>query len=156
MQQDDSKFICSRQCGKLMRRTVIWFPILVSLSSGTSVLLSQEPSPQPGDPKITDTARFGDASSIARAYQDFLYGVVKEVSKDELVLSKTKFGIDQSFKLVPKTKFIHDGKRTSLDELKAGDQVWVNVKNKKKTGEMIAVEVVWGVMGKNVKGKGIE
>lgn len=139
-----------------MNKILILLTSLLCFCSGADVVLCQEPSRQPTDPRITDNARFGDASSIARAYQDYLYGVVKQVAKDELILSKTKFGIDQTFKLLPKTKFIHDGKKTSLDELKAGDQVWVNVKTKKKTGEMIAMDVVWGVMGGNSKGKGPE
>lgn len=97
-------------------------------------------------PITADTARFGDPTSIGRIYQDFLYGVIKEIGKDEMVLEKTKFGIDQTLKLNAKTKFIHDGEPGSLDRLKAGDKVWVDVKTKKKTGEMIAKKVVTGVV----------
>ncbi|MBI1940091.1 MAG: hypothetical protein HYS33_01130 [Acidobacteria bacterium] len=97
------------------------------------------------DPIKADNARFGDPTSIARAYQDFLYGVIKEIKKDELVLEKTKFGIDQALKLKAKTKYIHDGKPGSLDRLKVGDKVWVDVKTEKKTGVMIATKVVTGV-----------
>ena len=51
----------------------------------------------PQSPPITsDTGRFGDATSIARKYQDYIYGVIKEKKPDELILTKTKFGVDQS------------------------------------------------------------
>ncbi len=97
-------------------------------------------------PIKADTARFGNPTSIARAYQDFLYGVIKEIKKDELVLEKTKFGIDKSIRLVRKTKFIHDGKPSDLERLKVGDKVWVQAKEQKKTGELIAKKVVTGIM----------
>ncbi len=96
-------------------------------------------------PITADTARFGNPTSIARAYQDFLYGVIKEIKKDELLLEKTKFGIDTNIKLVAKTKFIHDGKPSSLGRLKVGDKVWVQTKEEKKTGDLIAKKVVTGV-----------
>jgi hypothetical protein len=98
------------------------------------------------EPGKEGNARFGDPTSIARVYQDYLYGVVKEIKKDELVLEKTKFGIDKSVKLVRKTKFVHDGKPSALDELKVGDKVWVQTKEEKKTGDLIAKKVVTGVM----------
>lgn len=98
------------------------------------------------DPIKTDTARFGDPTSIARVYQNYLYGVIKEIGEDEMVLEKTKFGVDKTLKLDSKTKYIHDGKPASRDRLKAGDKVWVDLKTKKKTGEMIAKKVITGVM----------
>ena len=98
------------------------------------------------DPIKTDNARFGDPTSIARVYQDYLYGVIKEIKKDEMVLEKTKFGVDQTLILDSKTKYIQDGKPASHDGLKVGDKVWVDVKTKKKTGELLAKKVVTGVM----------
>jgi hypothetical protein len=98
------------------------------------------------DPIKTDNARFGDPTSIARAYQDFLYGVVKEIKEGEIILEKTKFGIDKNIKLVRKTKFIHDGKPSGLDQLEVGDKVWVQTKEEKKTGELIAKKVVTGIL----------
>ncbi len=98
------------------------------------------------DPIKADNARFGDPTSIARVYQDYLYGVIKEIKKDEIVLEKTKFGVDQTLALNSKTKYIHDGKPASQDGLKVGDKVWVDVKTKKKTGALIAKKVVSGLM----------
>jgi hypothetical protein len=98
------------------------------------------------DPIKTDNARFGDPTSIARVYQDYLYGVIKKIDKDEMVLEKTKFGVDQTLVLNSKTKYIRDGKPAAQDLLKVGDKVWVDVKTKKKTGEIIAKKVVTGVM----------
>ena len=97
------------------------------------------------EPAKPETARFGDPSSTARIYQTYLYGVIKQISASEMVLEKTKFGIDQAFKLEPKTKYLHDGKPAAHDRLKVGDQVWVDVKKNKKTGDMIAKKVVTGV-----------
>lgn len=92
-----------------------------------------------------ETARYGNPTSTGRVFQDTLYGVVKKISKDELVLEKTVQGVDQTLKLEPKTKFIRDRKRASLSDLKVGDQVYVDVKKDKKTGQMIAKRVVTGV-----------
>ena len=98
------------------------------------------------EPGKEGNARFGDPTSIARIYQDYLYGVIKKIDKDEMILEKTKFGIDKSIKLVSKTKFVHDGKPSALDQLKVGDKVWVQTKEEKKTGDLIAKKVVTGVM----------
>ena len=100
---------------------------------------------QDKDPPKTGNARFGDPTSIARIYQDYLYGVIKELKPDELVLTKTKMGTDQGFKLNKKTKFSQNGKISSLDKLSVGDRVWVDVATNKKTGELIAKKVVSGV-----------
>ena len=98
------------------------------------------------DPIKADNARFGDPTSIARVYQDYLYGVIKKIGKDEMVLEKTKFGVDQTLILNSKTKYIQDGKPASHDGLEVGDKVWVDVKTKKKTGELLAKKVVTGLM----------
>jgi hypothetical protein len=96
-------------------------------------------------PITSDTGRFGDASSTARKYQDYLYGVVKEKHPDELVMTKTKFGIDQTFKISKKTKFTADGKTSSLDKLKVGDGIYIDVDTDKKTGVMTAKKIIAGV-----------
>ncbi len=100
---------------------------------------------QDKDPPKTGNARFGDPTSIARNYQDYLYGVIKELKPDELVLTKTKVGTDQAFKLNKKTKFSQNGKISSLDKLSVGDRVWVDVATDKRTGDLIAKKVVSGV-----------
>jgi hypothetical protein len=74
----------------------------------------------------------------------FLYGVVKTLNQDALVLTKTNAGVDQTFKLDKKTKFLRDGKNSSLEALKLGDQVWVDANEDKKTGDFIARKVVSG------------
>jgi hypothetical protein len=96
-------------------------------------------------PVTAGKARFGDPTSTARIYQDYLYGVIKNIDANAMVLEKTKFGIDQTFKFDRKVKFIQDGKPSSLDQLKVGDKVWVDVKKDKKTGELIAKKVVTGM-----------
>jgi|SRR5579862_6759695 hypothetical protein len=95
-------------------------------------------------PITSDTGRFGDASSIARKYQDYLYGVIKEKNPDELILTKTKFGVDQSIKLTKKTKFSLDGKPSSFDKLQVGEGVYIDVDKGKKPGDLIAKKVVGG------------
>ena len=96
------------------------------------------------DPPKAETARFGAAEDISRFYQDYLYGVVKSISKTEMVLDKTALGDEQVFLLSPKTKFIHDGKPSSLENLKVGDKVWVD-KKKNKAGDMLARKVLTGI-----------
>ena len=77
-------------------------------------------------------------------YAGFRYGVVKSISGDEIVLTKTDAGMDETFKLIKKTKFIHDGKSSSPDSVKVGDKVWVDARQDKKTGDSIARKVVSG------------
>ena len=95
-------------------------------------------------PIISDTGRFGDASSIARKYQDYLYGVIKEKNPDELILTKTKFGVDQSIKLNKKTRITLDGKPSSIEKLQVGEGVYIDVGKGKKPGDLIAKKVVGG------------
>ena len=76
--------------------------------------------------------------------KDFIYGVIKAVNKDEMVLTKTNAGVDETFKFTQKTKFIRDGKHSSLQSLKLGDQVWVDANEDKKSGDFIARKVVSG------------
>jgi len=113
------------------------------LAGGWAVTLAAPQSDK--QPIVSDTGRFGDASAIARKYQDYLYGVIKEKNPSELTLTQTKFGVDQNFKLNKKTKFIQDGKASSFDKLKLGDKVFIDVDTDKKTGDLIAKKVVSGV-----------
>lgn len=106
---------------------------------------------QTREPRKPETARFGNPTSVARTLQDYLYGVIKALGPHEMVLEKTKFGIDQSFKLDAKTKYIHDGKPSSFDNLKLGDQVWVNAKTDKKTGEMTVKIILTGVVAPTIR-----
>ena len=106
---------------------------------------------QRAEPRRPETARFGDPTSTARVFQDYIYGVIKHLGKSGLVLDKTKFGIDQTIKLNPKTKYLHDGKPSSFDRLAVGEQVWVDVKTDKKTGEMTAKKVVTGVVAPTIR-----
>ena len=114
------------------------------------------PRSAPSDPPKLETARFGNPTSTARAYQDFKFGIVKEIKKGELVLDKTSYGDDLSFKLLANTKFVHDGKVAKVDDLHVGDHVFVNVKFNKKTGDHMVDVVAWGVVGKNMKGQGVK
>jgi len=96
-------------------------------------------------PIISSTGRFGDPNSVAQKYRDYLFGIIKEVNPDEVILAKTKYGIDQAFKFNKKTKFTQDGKPSTFDKLKVGEGVYVDVDTDKKTGELIAKKVVSGV-----------
>lgn len=122
----------------MKRISILTAAILCSLCAGLALRAQHEPTK-------SDNARFGDPTSTARIYQDYLYGVIKSINSSEMVLDKTQFGVDKPFKLERKTKFIHDGKPSSRDKLKVGDQVWVDAKKDKKSGEMIAKKVVTGV-----------
>ena len=115
--------------------------LAVLLTSGVATLWAAVQS----EPKRAQTGRFGNPTSTARAFQDYLYGVIKKLDAKQLVLDKTVFGIDQSVLLGPKTKYVHDGKPSSFDRLNVGDQVYVEVKKDKKSGDLIATRVVTGV-----------
>lgn len=122
-------------------RTFLFFFVTGLLAAGaTGFAQSTRP------PQKADTGRFGDPTGIAREYQTYLYGVIKRIGKDEIVLDKTKFGVDTTVKLLPKTKFIHDRKPSDLEQLKVGDQVYVDVKTDKKTGDLSAKKVISGIM----------
>jgi hypothetical protein len=90
------------------------------------------------------TVRSEGHGNAGSNYQGFVYGVVKALNKDAIVLTKTNAGMDQTFKLNKKTKFLHDGKSSSLASVKVGDKVWVDGAADKKTGDLIARKVVSG------------
>ena len=111
-------------------------------------ILITVPTTAQHDPPRADTARFGAAEDMSRIFQDYMYGVVKSVSKTELVLDKTTYGNEQVFHLSSKTKYFQDRKPSSLDKLKTGDQVWVEMK-KDKSGKMLARKVYVGLAPTN-------
>ena len=120
--------------------------IMVATTLAVACLVMLAAAPQnEKQPIISSTGRFGDPTSIAIKYQDYLYGVIKEKNPSELILTKTKFGVDQTFKLNKKTKFVQDGKASSFDKLKLGDKIFIDVDTDKKTGVMTAKKVVSGV-----------
>jgi hypothetical protein len=96
-------------------------------------------------PVVSSTGRIGDPSTVAIKYRDYLFGIVKEVNANEVILSKTKFGVDQPFKFTKKTKFTTDGKPSSFDKIKVGEGIYIDVDTDKKTGDQIAKKVVTGV-----------
>ncbi len=96
-------------------------------------------------PERPDNARFGDPTGIAREYQGYISGVIKKLGKDEMILEKTRFGVDTTIRLVSKTKFVHNEKPGKFEDLKVGDLVFVDAKTDKKTGDMTAKKVVSGV-----------
>jgi hypothetical protein len=113
---------------------------LISLAGG-----QQLRAQQPNQPPTPDTVRFGNPTGIARVYQGYLFGVIQKKNRQELVLDKTKFGVPQTIKLDKKTKFIQNGKRGAFAQLQIGEDVYVDVKKNKKTGEMLAKKVVTGI-----------
>jgi hypothetical protein len=96
-------------------------------------------------PIVSSTGRFGDPNSVAQKYRNYLFGIVKEVNPNEVILAKTKYGVDQAFKFNKKTKFTQDGKPSTFDKLKVGEGVYVDVETDKKTGELTAKKVISGV-----------
>jgi hypothetical protein len=129
-----------------MKARGVMMMVVVAAASVATLMAVPQSGPQTNKQAITpDTGRFGDASATARKYQDYLYGVIKEMKPEELVLTQTKFGVDQTFKLNKKTKYTLDGKRSSYDKLKVGDRVYIDVGKDKRTGDMIAKKVVTGV-----------
>jgi len=119
-------------------RNILLCAFLGCLAGVPNTSAQTEPA-KPGEP------RFGNATSTGRALQDYVYGVIKHIDKEGLMVDKTPFGDGQNFKLDRKTKFVHDGKPSTFEGLKVGDKVWIDVKMEKKSGEMIAKKVVTGV-----------
>lgn len=115
----------------------------LAIGTGWAQIIQSPDAPGP-------TGRLENAISVAGKYQNYIYGVVKKIEKHQIVLDKTRFGNNQVFKLEHNTKFIDNGKRSKLAELKVGDMVWVDAKIKKKTNEKIARKVITGVGPKSV------
>ena len=123
-------------------RSFLWAIVLWSLS-GAGLAYGQRQSPD--QPVMPKNVRFGDPNVVARNFQDYLYGVVKNIGKQELVLDKTRFGVPKEIALTRKTKYVRNGKASSLEQLKVGDDVFVETKKGKKTGELVAKKVLSGV-----------
>ncbi len=101
---------------------------------------------QPGqNSPLAPHSRFGNPTSIARIYQSYIFGIVRKDEKNKLILDKTEFGNDQTFKLTKKTKFIRNDKPVKRETLKRGTMVWIDMRRDKKTGDLIARKVVTGV-----------
>ncbi|TAM81081.1 MAG: hypothetical protein EPN47_14490 [Acidobacteria bacterium] len=96
------------------------------------------------------TGRLENAISAAGKYQNYIYGVVKKIGNDQIILDKTRYGDDQTFKLEHGTRFIDNGKQSTLAHLKVGDMVWIDAKINKKTDDKIARKVITGVGPKTV------
>ncbi|HKS95953.1 MAG TPA: hypothetical protein VJV74_07435 [Terriglobia bacterium] len=122
-------------------------PVVLAFGIAVTVGLAQDHTAGqgPDSPPKADTARFGDPTSTGRNLQGYVYGVIKKIGHDELILDKTEYGDGQSFKLQPKTKYVRDGKPGKLADLKAGQGVFIDVKKEKKTGDLIAKKVVLGL-----------
>ncbi len=97
-------------------------------------------------PVTAGTARYGIPTGTGRKYENFLSGVLKTVDENGMVLAKTKYGVDQTFVFSRKTKFLRDEKPSTWKELKVGEVIWVNARQDKKTGDLIAREVVTGII----------
>ena len=122
-----------------MNLRTIWIPAALCLVLAVP-MMAQEKTVKAG------TGRYGDPTGTARKYQNLLYGVIKTLDANGMVLEKTKVGIDQTLRFQPKTKFIHDDKPSSRENLKVGDQVYVDVHEDKKTGDLYAKKVVTGIV----------
>ena len=98
-----------------------------------------------GDPEPSALGIQHNAPNAGSKYKDLHFGIVKEVSKDGLVLTKTDSGEDKTLKFSKKTKFILDGKDSIIESVHLGDKVWVAIDEDKKTGDLIAHRVFAGV-----------
>lgn len=123
-----------------MRTKIIGLAVLLATGCIAMSSFAQEQAPVKND-----TARFGNPTGVARTLQGYIYGVVKKVDNDAIILDKTEFGDDQPFKLEAKTKVVRDGKVGKLADLKTGEMVFVKMKKDKKTHEMIAERIVTGM-----------
>jgi hypothetical protein len=125
-----------------MNARIVSFFLLLAF---TPVVPAMPPQQDRKAPEL-DTSRFGDPTSIARGLQGDIYGVIKQINDKEIVLDKTKFGVDTTIKLEPRTKYVRDRKSGSFDQLKIGDPVYVRVKTDKKSGTKTAKQITSGVI----------
>jgi len=128
-----------------MKRRIILGSFVIGLMGFAGTAIAQRGKGSSASPESTPMGVPHMGATAGDNFQDFLLGVVKDVSKDELVLTKTQAGTDQYFKFTKKTKFVLDGKSSSLESVHTGDKVWVDVYEDKKTGELFARKVVAGV-----------
>lgn len=131
---------------KMMRaRGIVMAALLIVAVPAARAQRADEPAAPP------QNARFGDPTLTGRNLQNFVYGVIKNVGPDEIVCDKTEFGDDQRFRIDRKTKYLRDGKASTPNDLKAGDQTWLKVRKDKKRGEMTALVVVTGELSADTK-----
>ncbi len=121
-------------------KSIVWGAAVAALLGG-GMARGQERKPV-----MPENARFGNPTSIARQYQSYLFGVIKKLDKKQIVLTKTRYGVDTYIKLTPKTRYLRDNKKSTWKTLSVGEPVYVDVKNDKKTGDRIAKKVLSGVM----------
>ena len=119
---------------------------LALLTAATLLAATPASAQNTKPPDRPQTARFGDPTGIARQYQGLLSGVIKKIDKDEIVLTKTRFGVDTTIKLLDKTKYVYNNKPGKREDLKEGDLVFVDPKTDKKTGDISAKKIVSGVV----------
>ena len=103
----------------MKRRRILMATALAAACLGTLAAAPQSDK----QPVTSSTGRFGDPTAVAGKYQNYLFGIVKEVNADQVILSKTKYGVDQAFKFTRKTKFLQDGKPSSFDKIKVGEGI---------------------------------
>jgi len=125
-------------------QTILLAFVLGTLASATASLAQRGGHGVSVDGDTPLTVRSEGMGTLGNNYKGFIYGIVKTVNKDAIVLTKTDAGMDQTFKFNKKTKFIHDGKSSSLESVKMGDKVWVDAAQEKKSGDSIAKKVVSG------------
>lgn len=123
------------------------FPQIIVTAALTAACVSALAAAPQSDkqPVVSSTGRFGDPSTVAIKYRDYLFGIVKQVDANEVVLTKTKYGVDQPFKFTKKTRFFLDGKPSLVDKVKVGDGIYIDVDVDKKTGDQLAKKVICGV-----------
>jgi hypothetical protein len=126
--------------GRMDHIAILLSAILISVTFAppAAAQLTESPDQKHG--------RFGDPMTVAPNLQGYLYGVVKGKTADSLTLDKTKFGVDKEIKLDKKTKYVRDGKPSTLSEIQAGDPVYVAVKTDKKSGDMTAKKILSGIL----------
>jgi hypothetical protein len=98
-----------------------------------------------GDPESTTFGIQHNTPNAGAKYQNYVFGVVKELNKEGVVLTKTVSGEDRTFKFNKKTKFLLDGKDSTIESVHVGDKIWVDMDEDKKTGDLLAHKVVAGV-----------
>lgn len=130
-----------------MKQQFLLAVLLIGLTALATPMAAQKggKGPSAADPETTPMGIQHMAPNAGSSFEGFIYGVVKQLNKDEMVLTKTQAGADQTFKFSKKTKFLHDGKASALTSLKPGEEVWVGADTNKKTGELVARKVLTGV-----------
>lgn len=131
-----------------MKRQIIFVALVLGLMVFSAPSVAQRGRGGGGEAGASGYGALGvpstDANTAGNKYKDYRYGVIKELDKDLMVLTKTGAGVDETFKFSKKTKFMYDGKGSSIESLKLGDKVWVDASQDKKTGDFIARKVVGG------------